>query len=64
MDSQVERMCGKVGAGGPGEDQVKQQLVDWVVPHSCVDKPGGTTGEQDRPHNPGLQHREIKPQNL
>ena len=31
MDSQVERMCGKAGAGGPGEDQVKQQLVDQVT---------------------------------
>ena len=28
-----------------------QGLVDQVVPHSHVDKPGGTTREQDRPHN-------------
>ena len=64
MDSQVERMCGKAGAGGPGEDQVKQQLVDWVVPHLLVDKQGGTTEEQDRAHNPGFQCWEIKPQKL
>ena len=29
-----------------------------------VGKPGGTTGEWHRAHNPGLQHREIKPQIL
>ena len=29
-----------------------------------ADKPGGKTGEQDRPSNPGFQHWEIKPQNL
>ena len=39
-------------------------LAERVVPHLCVDKWGGTTGEQDRLHNPGLQCREIKPQNL
>ena len=27
-------------------------LADQAVPHLHVDKPGGTTGEQDRPHNP------------
>ena len=43
---------------------VRQWLVDWVVPHLCVDKLGGTTGGQDRPHNPGFQCRETKPQNL
>ena len=46
------------------EDQVRWQLVDWVVPHLHVDKLGGTTGEPDRPHNLGFQLREIKPQNL
>ena len=39
-------------------------LEDQVVPYSCTDKLGGKTGERDRPHNPGFQHREIKPQNL
>ena len=39
-------------------------LADHVVPHSRADKPGGTTGEQDKPHNPGFQCGEIKPQNL
>ena len=35
-----------------------------AVPHLHADKLGGTTGEQDRPRNPGIQCREIKPQNL
>ena len=30
-------------------------LADQVVPHSCVDKLGGTIGEQDRLYNPGFQ---------
>ena len=42
----------------------RQWLVEWAVPHLCIDKPGGTTGEPDRLHNPGFQCREIKPQNL
>ena len=32
-----------------------------AVPCLCADKLGG--GEQDKPHNPGFQHGEIKPQN-
>ena len=39
----------------------RQRLGDGVIQKLCADKPGGTTGEQDRPHNPGFQHREIKP---
>ena len=35
-----------------------------VIPHLCVDKPGGTTGEWDRLHNPGFQHGKRKPQNF
>ena len=62
MGSQVERTCGKVEAGGPG--QAKQQLADQAVPHLHADKPAGTAGEQDKLHNPGFQHGEIKPQNL
>ena len=70
MGSQVERTHSKAAAGGPGQarwqlaEQERWQLVDWAVPHSLVDKLGGTTGERDRPHNPGFQNREIKPQNL
>ena len=30
----------------------RQQLADQTAPHLRGDKPGGTTGEQDRPHNP------------
>ena len=33
-----------------------------AAPHSHIDKSGGTVGERKRPRNPGLQHREIKPQ--
>ena len=42
----------------------RRSLVNQAVPHLHVDKLGGTTGEYDRPLNPGFQHREIKPQNL
>ena len=38
--------------------------MDWAVPYLHADKLGGTTGERDRPHNPGFQYREIKPPNL
>ena len=37
-------------------------LVDPVAPHSCIDKLGGTVGEQSRLCTLGLQRREIKPQ--
>ena len=33
-----------------------------MVPHLHADKPGGTTGDRDKPHNPEFQHEEIKPQ--
>ena len=49
MGSWAERTRGKVAAGGPG------------VPHSCADKPGGITGERDRPTTQGSSG-EIKPQ--
>ena len=68
MDSQGREDCGKVGAGGPskvadcGMGQARLQLADPTAPSSCIDKRGGTAGEQGRPHNPGLQLREIKPQ--
>ena len=39
-------------------------LVERVVPHFHADKPGGTTGERDRPRNPGFQCRDINPPNL
>ena len=66
----MERTCSKAAVGGLG--WVRQWLTDWarwpladqVVSHLHVDKPGGTTGEQDRLCNPGFQCREIKPQNL
>ena len=60
--SQVERTHRKAVVGGLG--QARQQLVDWAVPHSRADEPRGTTGERDRPNNPGFQCKEIKPQSL
>ena len=60
--SWVESTHSKVAARGLG--WVQQQLVDWAFPHLCADKPGGTTGEQDRPCNPGFRSRELKLQNL
>ena len=52
------------GDGQPGKrgHAAKQQLadgqlVDCVAPHPCVE---GTTGEQDRPRNPGFQHQENR----
>ena len=46
----------------------KADLEDLTSKAAAVglgsDKPGETTGEQDRPHNLGFQHGEIKPQNL
>ena len=41
--ARVERAGGKAAVGGLGH--VRQKLVEWAVPHLCVDKPGGTTGE-------------------
>ena len=40
------------------------RLADQAVPHLRADNPGGTTGEQDGPHNPGFQCGKSKPQNL
>ena len=45
-------------------DQAKWWLADRVDPHLCTDKPGGTTRERDRPHNPGFQCGEIKTKSL
>ena len=56
------------GGGRPSEvadcgtGQARLQLAGPMAPHSHIDKPGGTVGEQNRPCNTGLQHREIKPQ--
>ena len=69
MGSRAERTRGKAKAGRPSEvvdcgamGQAVRQLADPTVPHSRVDKPGGTAGELSRPRNPRLQLREIKPQ--
>ena len=54
------------GDGQPGWRGLtaRWQLADQVVPHLCAGKQGGTTGERERPRNPGLQCRKRKPQNL
>ena len=77
MGSRAERTgSSKAEAGRPskvadcGTGQARLQLADptrwWLAnpatPHSRIDKPGGTAGDQNRPHNPGLQQGEIKPQ--
>ena len=56
----------KTRDGQPGRTGLMARwwLEDWVVPHLCADKPGGTTEEQDRLGNPGFHYREIKPPNL
>ena len=61
-----------IQAGRRGRDRqrrrrglmTRRQLVEQAVPHSSADKSGGTIGERDRLHNPGLQHWKIKPQSL
>ena len=62
--------CGRQRWRGPTS---RQQLVDWGrwgcyrqmgFPTFGVDKPGGTTGEQDKSCNPGFQRGKRKPQNL
>ena len=49
----LEDWVGEVVAGGPGGPTF-----------ACREQLGGTTGERDRPFNPGFQHGEIKPQTL
>ena len=66
----MEKTRGKAVAGGLGwasqqlEDPLRQGLTDWAVPHLCADKLGLTTGERNRPNNPGFQCGEKKPQSL
>ena len=62
MAAGAERTCDKVVAGGTG--WARWCLVDWVVPHLCVDKLGGATREWERPSIPVFQREEIKPQNI
>ena len=58
IGSQAERTHSKAVAGGPGwarwqlADPARQQLADWAVPHSCADKPGGTTGQMRQTMQP------------
>ena len=54
--------CGTGQARLQLADPTKWWLADPAAPHSCIDKPGGMAGERSRPHNPGLQLREIKSQ--
>ena len=62
MGSGAERTCSKVAAGGSSEvadcgtgkarlqlaDPTRWWLADPAAPHSCIDKLGGTVGEQNR----------------
>ena len=56
------RVVGGAEMGSQGKEDVWPwwQLVDQAVPHSPTDKAGGTTGERDRPRDPGLQCKKIK----
>ena len=54
----------KPGHRGLGGGEARWWLADQVVPHTCADKLGGTTREQDKPRNPRFQCAETKPQNL
>ena len=69
------RPVGEAETGSQGREDMRQDgswqawmmrqwLADQAVSHLLVDKLGGTTGEQDRPCNPGFQFGEIKPQSL
>ena len=57
MCSRVERTYSKVAAGGPSKE------VDCGVGWARLQLTGKAAagGPGDRPHNPGLQHGEIKP---
>ena len=58
MGSQAERTRSKAVAGGPSE--VTDCGAGWAKVQLASEAAAGGPG--DRPHNPGLQHREIKPQ--
>ena len=56
MGSRAEQTRGKAGGQGGGWQTWpggRLRTADWVVPYSRADKPGGTTGEQDRPTTQG-----------
>ena len=58
---------GSVGRGGVARWQDRTgrwRLADLAVPHSHGDKLGRTTGEQEKPRNPGFQHGKLQPQKL
>ena len=54
--------CGMGQARLQLADPTRWGVADPVAPHSHIDKPGGTLGEQSRLRNPELQCGEIKPQ--
>ena len=58
MGRQMERTCIKAAAGGPSE------VADCGVGRAKLQLAGEAAagGLGDRPHNPGLWCREIKPQ--
>ena len=58
MGSWAERTCSKVAAGGPRE--VADCGAEWAKLQLASEAAAGGPG--DRPRNPGLQRREIKPE--
>ena len=60
--SWAERTSSKAAAGEPG--WARWWVAEWEVPYLHADKLGGTTREQDRPHNPRSQCEKINSQNL
>ena len=56
--SGVQRTCGKAAAGRPSE--VVDCGAQWAKLQLASEAAAGGLG--DGPLNPGLQHREIKPQ--
>ena len=73
MDSPVRLGGGVEMSSGGGEVVARWWMEDWVGqvaagrpggPTFACGLLGGTAGEQDKLHNPGFQHGEIKPQNL
>ena len=58
MGSRAERTRGKAAAGGPSE--VADCGTGWAKLQLALEAAAGEPG--DRPHDPGLQVGEIKPQ--
>ena len=60
----LSRLAGGAEMDSQGGEDVRWWLADQPVSHLRADKLGETTGERNKPHNPGFWHRKRKPQNL